>query len=78
MTDANTHATPDAPALHVITRDVHGVSRKQMSQSALRVLYRLQEAGFVVQNDEGYAVNGALIECVCRAIVEGFIKVKVE
>ncbi|MFO0598515.1 MAG: hypothetical protein U0228_24630 [Myxococcaceae bacterium] len=41
-------------------------------------LVRLQEAGFVVQNDEGYAVNGALIEFVCRAIVEGFIKVKVE
>ena len=55
MTDANIHATPDAPALHVITRDVHGVSRKQMSQSALRVLYRLQEAGF-----GAYLVGGAV------------------
>ena len=29
-------------------------------------LVRLQEAGFVVANDEGYAVNGALIEFVSR------------
>ena len=37
------------PALfesRVITRDAHGISRKQMSPNALRVLYRLREAGF--------------------------------
>ena len=41
--------TPHAPTAHlprVIPRDVHGISRKQMSQSALRVLYRLREGGF--------------------------------
>ncbi len=41
-------------------------------------LVRLQEAGFVVANDEGYAVNGALIEFVSRAVVEGVIKVSLE
>jgi molybdopterin-guanine dinucleotide biosynthesis protein len=41
-------------------------------------LVRLQEAGYVVANDEGYAINGALIEFVSRAIVEGAIKVSTE
>lgn len=41
-------------------------------------LTRLQEAGLVVANDEGYAVNGALIEFVSRAIVEGVIRVSTE
>jgi poly(A) polymerase len=39
----------------VIPRDEHGLSRKQMSQNALRVLYRLREAGF-----GGYLVGGAV------------------
>lgn len=38
----------------------------------------LIEAGFVVETEEGYGVSGALIEFVCRAIVEGVIAVKVE
>ncbi len=33
-------------SLQVIPRDAHGISRKQMSHNALRVLYRLREAGF--------------------------------
>ena len=43
-------------------------------------LNRLQEAGFVVQGEEGeaFAINGALIEFVSRAIVEGVIRVSVE
>ncbi|MFZ5444923.1 MAG: hypothetical protein ACOZQL_33345 [Myxococcota bacterium] len=41
-------------------------------------LARLQEAGYVVQNDEGFAINGALIEFVSRAIVEGVIRVSTE
>jgi hypothetical protein len=41
-------------------------------------LVRLQEAGFVVANDGGYAINGALIEFISRAVVEGVIKVSVE
>ncbi|MBK6417100.1 polynucleotide adenylyltransferase PcnB [Thermomonas sp.] len=55
MTDtaASTSPTPAGP--HVIPRDVHGISRKQMSPNALRVLYRLREAGF-----GGYLVGGAV------------------
>lgn len=41
-------------------------------------LTRLQEAGFVVAGDEGFAVNGALVEYVCAAIVDGAIRVSVE
>lgn len=40
-------------------------------------LVRLQEAGIVVATDEGYAINGALLEYVSRAIVEGVIRVSV-
>ena len=41
-------------------------------------LVKLQECGFVVAADEGYAVNGALFEFISRAIVEGAIKVSLE
>jgi hypothetical protein len=41
-------------------------------------LLRLEEAGFVNASDEGHAINGALIEFVSRAIVEGVIRVQVE
>lgn len=54
MTDPTLHGAP-VSELHVISRDVHGLSRKQMSPNALRVLYRLREAGF-----EGYLVGGAV------------------
>lgn len=39
---------------------------------------RLQEAGIVSATDDGYAVNGALLEFVSRAIVEGVIRVSTE
>ncbi len=39
----------------VVARDAHGVSRKQISQNALRVLYKLGEAGF-----DAYLVGGAV------------------
>ncbi len=39
----------------VIPRQDHGISRKQISPNALRVLYRLQEAGF-----SAYLVGGAV------------------
>ncbi len=38
----------------------------------------LLAAGFVVSDEQGYAVNGALFEFVSRAIVEGVIRVSVE
>lgn len=50
------HADPSSiPALQVIPRDAHNVSRRDISPNALRVLYRLREAGF-----EGYLVGGAV------------------
>ena len=47
-------ALPD-PTLRVIPRDQHNVSRKDISPNALRVLYRLREAGFAA-----YLVGGAV------------------
>ena len=41
--------------LRVIPREEHGISRKNISQAALRVLYRLHEAGFAA-----YLVGGAV------------------
>jgi len=46
---------PIATTPRVIPREQHNVSRKQISQNALRVLYRLHEAGF-----EAYLVGGAV------------------
>ncbi|QRN55808.1 polynucleotide adenylyltransferase PcnB [Dyella caseinilytica] len=42
-------------ALHVITREQHTISRKNISKAALRVLYRLNEAGY-----DAYLVGGAV------------------
>jgi poly(A) polymerase len=55
MTDTCTDSPQPVPQLRVIPRDVHGVSRKQMSPNALRVLYRLREAGY-----GAYLVGGAV------------------
>src|SRR3970282_2701619 len=46
-------ALPNA-MLRVIPRDQHNVSRKDISPNAMRVLYRLREAGF-----SAYLVGGA-------------------
>ncbi|MCQ4166750.1 polynucleotide adenylyltransferase PcnB [Tahibacter harae] len=48
-------AAPARPQLRVITRDQHGISRRNISNGALRVLYRLNEAGF-----EAFLVGGAV------------------
>jgi poly(A) polymerase len=42
-------------ALHVIPREQHTISRKNISKAALRVLYRLNEAGY-----DAYLVGGAV------------------
>lgn len=46
----------------VIARDAHGLSRKQMSPNALRVLYRLREAGH-----GAYIVGGAVRDLLLGA-----------
>ncbi|KKO48598.1 poly(A) polymerase I [Arsukibacterium sp. MJ3] len=43
------------PPMQVITRDQHSVSRRDISPSALKVLYRLKDAGF-----EAYLVGGCI------------------
>ncbi|QDA58303.1 polynucleotide adenylyltransferase PcnB [Thermomonas aquatica] len=55
MTDTAAQPSLPTPELRVIARDVHDISRKQMSPNALRVLYRLRAAGF-----GGYLVGGAV------------------
>jgi poly(A) polymerase len=52
MTDS-TIARPALP--RIVARDAHGISRKDISPNALRVLYRLREGGFA-----GYLVGGAV------------------
>jgi len=43
------------PAPRIVPRDQHPISRKQISPNALRVLYKLREAGF-----DGFLVGGAV------------------
>ena len=51
-----TQAQPIAlPTPRIVPRDAHGISRKDISPNALRVLYRLREGGF-----QGYLVGGAV------------------
>ncbi|MEO6798954.1 MAG: polynucleotide adenylyltransferase PcnB [Rhodanobacter sp.] len=47
--------TDPAPALRIIPRDQHIISRKNISKAALRVLYRLNDAGYAA-----YLVGGAV------------------
>ncbi len=52
----NLKARNDAkPALRIIPREQHTISRKNISKAALRVLYRLNEAGY-----HAYLVGGAV------------------
>ncbi|MCX7562593.1 polynucleotide adenylyltransferase PcnB [Xanthomonadaceae bacterium XH05] len=53
--DIGEHVQPSPPALRIIPRDQHPISRKNISPNALRVLYRLNEAGF-----GAYLVGGAV------------------
>lgn len=55
MPDQNILPNPVLPVLQVIPRDQHNVSRKDISSSALRVLYRLRDGGFAA-----YLVGGAV------------------
>lgn len=49
------HKSTVLPALTVIPRDQHSISRKDISPNALKVLYRLKDAGF-----EAYLVGGCI------------------
>ena len=60
-------AAPARPQLRVITRDQHGISRRNISNGALRVLYRLNEAGF-----EAFLVGGAVLPPVIGRLGDQF------
>ncbi|MBV1908163.1 MAG: polynucleotide adenylyltransferase PcnB [Kangiellaceae bacterium] len=50
-----TNSQTDSANARVLSRDAHSVSRKNISNSALKVLYRLNEAGY-----EAYLVGGGV------------------
>ena len=59
--------TMPAPVLHRIPREAHNVSRKDISPNALRVLYRLREAGF-----QAHLVGGAVRVLLIGVIPKDF------
>ena len=65
----STTATPETPLIEArtITRAEHGISRKQMSPNALRVLYRLRESGF-----GAYLVGGAVRDLLAGGAPKDF------
>ncbi len=65
----STHTSPETPLIEArtITRDEHGISRKQMSPNALRVLYRLRESGF-----GAYLVGGAVRDLLAGGAPKDF------
>ena len=58
---------PAAAHLEVIPRDAHTVSRRDISQNALRVLYRLRESGY-----QAYLVGGAVRDLLIGVIPKDF------
>lgn len=60
------HVTP-LLSLNVITRDEHAISRKQISDNALKVLYRLNSAGF-----DAYLVGGGVRDLLLGAKPKDF------
>ena len=52
--EENAHHSPKLDP-RIISRDGHGISRKDISPNALRVLYKLREGGF-----DAYLVGGAV------------------
>jgi hypothetical protein len=54
------------------------LSAGKEGEATEEAIARLLEAGWIVEAEEGYAINGALMEFVSRAIVEGVIRVSVE
>ena len=62
MTQSNASSAPG-----LVSRDQHTVSRKQISNNALRVLYRLHEAGF-----QSYVVGGAVRDLLMGIVPKDF------
>ena len=64
---ATSHPHPAVPAPVAIPRDAHPISRKDISPNALRVLYRLREAGF-----QAHLVGGAVRDLLIGVIPKDF------
>ncbi len=56
-----------APTMRIFTRDEHNISRKNISKNALKVLYRLDEAGF-----ESYLVGGGVRDLLLNKAPKDF------
>ncbi len=63
----DTASSPAAARLQCIPRDAHTVSRRHISPNALRVLYRLREAGF-----QSHLVGGAVRDLLIGVIPKDF------
>ncbi len=61
------HQSDILPALRIISRDQHTISRKDISPNALKVLYRLNDAGF-----EAYLVGGCIRDLLLGLIPKDF------
>ncbi|EPC00109.1 poly(A) polymerase [Litchfieldella anticariensis FP35 = DSM 16096] len=57
----------DGPGLRIIPREEHPVSRKLFSEAALKVLYRLHNAGF-----EAYLVGGCIRDSLLGKVPKDF------
>ena len=64
---SETTSNAASPVLLSIPRDAHAVSRRDISPNALRVLYRLREAGF-----QAYLVGGAVRDLLIGVIPKDF------
>ena len=53
--------------MRIISRDQHPVSRKDLSDNALKVLYRLKDAGY-----EAYLVGGCMRDVLLGQASQGF------
>ena len=67
MTKHSKHAKTIFPGPIVIRRADHGVSRKEISPSALKVLYKLNDAGF-----DAYIVGGAVRDLLVNLYPKDF------
>ena len=63
----NTSDKASSPSVHIIPRDEHGISRSQLSENALKVLYRLNQAGY-----QSFLVGGCVRDSMLGAHPKDF------
>ncbi len=67
MTKYSKQATPPTLESSIIRRGDHGISRKSISPSALKVLYKLNDAGF-----DAYIVGGGVRDLLVNLVPKDF------